>query len=75
MHAYSARLPLVELNHLAPAFGDSTETSLQAGAVSYTHLRAHETVLALVCRLLLEKQQQYSISDLISSMRHITLNM
>ncbi len=31
MHAYSARLPLVELNHLAPAFGDSTETSLQAG--------------------------------------------
>ena len=31
-------------------------------AVSYTHLRAHETVLDLVCRLLLEKknkQQQY----------------
>nr|WP_208431831.1 hypothetical protein [Bartonella schoenbuchensis] len=26
------------------------------GAVSYTHLRAHETVLDLVCRLLLEKQ-------------------
>src|SRR5664280_496072 len=26
-----------------------------AGAVSYTHLRAHETVLDLVCRLLLEK--------------------
>ena len=25
--------------------------------VSYTHLRAHETVLDLVCRLLLEKQQ------------------
>src|SRR5665811_964425 len=25
------------------------------GAVSYTHLRAHETVLDLVCRLLLEK--------------------
>ena len=24
--------------------------------VSYTHLRAHETVLDLVCRLLLEKQ-------------------
>ena len=30
-----------------------------AGAVSYTHLRAHETVLDLVCRLLLEKQQSY----------------
>ena len=26
-------------------------------AVSYTHLRAHETVLDLVCRLLLEKQK------------------
>ena len=26
-----------------------------AQAVSYTHLRAHETVLDLVCRLLLEK--------------------
>ena len=26
--------------------------------VSYTHLRAHETVLDLVCRLLLEKQNQ-----------------
>ena len=24
-------------------------------SVSYTHLRAHETVLDLVCRLLLEK--------------------
>ena len=29
--------------------------------VSYTHLRAHETVLDLVCRLLLEKNQ-YNIS-------------
>ena len=31
--------------------------------VSYTHLRAHETVLDLVCRLLLEKkknQQKHS---------------
>ena len=25
--------------------------------VSYTHLRAHETVLDLVCRLLLEKKK------------------
>ena len=30
---------------------------LGAGAVSYTHLRAHETVLDLVCRLLLEKKK------------------
>ena len=30
----------------------------RAAAVSYTHLRAHETVLDLVCRLLLEKNKQ-----------------
>ena len=29
---------------------------LAANPVSYTHLRAHETVLDLVCRLLLEKK-------------------
>ena len=29
---------------------------LQTSAVSYTHLRAHETVLDLVCSLLLEKK-------------------
>ena len=28
-------------------------------SVSYTHLRAHETVLDLVCRLLLEKKNTY----------------
>ena len=28
------------------------------GPVSYTHLRAHETVLDLVCRLLLAKKKQ-----------------
>ena len=27
--------------------------------VSYTHLRAHETVLDLVCRLLLEKKKNH----------------
>ena len=27
--------------------------------VSYTHLRAHETVLDLVCRLLLEKKNKH----------------
>ena len=31
------------------------------GPVSYTHLRAHETVLDLVCRLLLEKKTNPSI--------------
>ena len=31
---------------------------IDKGAVSYTHLRAHETVLDLVCRLLLEKKNK-----------------
>ena len=30
--------------------------------VSYTHLRAHETVLDLVCRLLLEKKKNTCIT-------------
>ena len=33
-------------------------------AVSYTHLRAHETVLDLVCRLLLEKKKNSIVGDL-----------
>ena len=37
--------------------------------VSYTHLRAHETVLDLVCRLLLEKKKTIS-SLLIRVRRH-----
>ena len=32
--------------------------------VSYTHLRAHETVLDLVCRLLLEKKNIYVLFTL-----------
>ena len=36
--------------------------------VSYTHLRAHETVLDLVCRLLLEKKK-YQITP---SVLHMT---
>ena len=31
-------------------------------SVSYTHLRAHETVLDLVCRLLLEKKKEHKHS-------------
>src|SRR5665811_1631876 len=34
----------------------STQGPIVTNAVSYTHLRAHETVLDLVCRLLLEKK-------------------
>jgi len=37
--------------------GDSFKADVIVAAVSYTHLRAHETVLDLVCRLLLEKKK------------------
>ena len=33
-------------------------------SVSYTHLRAHETVLDLVCRLLLEKKKKKEIDTI-----------
>ena len=41
-----------------------TESDSEDGwyAVSYTHLRAHETVLDLVCRLLLEKKKKYQLA-------------
>ena len=32
------------------------DKAIEIFPVSYTHLRAHETVLDLVCRLLLEKK-------------------
>ena len=35
----------------------ASKTNDAAGAVSYTHLRAHETLRHLVCRLLLEKKK------------------
>ena len=40
----------------AHAYGSVNLTSVES-PVSYTHLRAHETVLDLVCRLLLEKKK------------------
>eukprot|EP00657_Telonema_sp_P-1_P001388 TRINITY_DN133_c0_g1_i1.p1 TRINITY_DN133_c0_g1~~TRINITY_DN133_c0_g1_i1.p1 ORF type:complete len:106 (-),score=23.03 TRINITY_DN133_c0_g1_i1:53-370(-) len=37
---------------------DESHAGLPRTPVSYTHLRAHETVLDLVCRLLLEKKKK-----------------
>ena len=45
--------------HLTLVAGQRTQVP-----VSYTHLRAHETVLDLVCRLLLEKKHQLTSEDL-----------
>ena len=53
----------IKVKHQIPASLQSCHTTLIGGyvieghvPVSYTHLRAHETVLDLVCRLLLEKK-------------------
>eukprot|EP00657_Telonema_sp_P-1_P011608 TRINITY_DN6910_c0_g1_i1.p1 TRINITY_DN6910_c0_g1~~TRINITY_DN6910_c0_g1_i1.p1 ORF type:complete len:112 (-),score=50.01 TRINITY_DN6910_c0_g1_i1:14-349(-) len=45
-------------NHWKDINGDSTTKMSNYLTVSYTHLRAHETVLDLVCRLLLEKKNK-----------------
>ena len=42
-----------------PPYSGTGTFTVSAGTVSYTHLRAHETVLELVCRLLLEKKKNY----------------
>ena len=54
-----------------------------ADAVSYTHLRAHETVLDLVCRLLLEQKNNSRLSisftqnyyDHLTCFRHIHITL
>ena len=43
------------VDHKHGCFDDAP---VEVEAVSYTHLRAHETVLDLVCRLLLENKKK-----------------
>ena len=43
------------LTQIMEYFNNRSKNSLTSIAVSYTHLRAHETDSYLVCRLLLEK--------------------
>ena len=66
------RLQLIRLDLDAGAIGRLEELRVGGGdavpaqrvqAVSYTHLRAHETVLDLVCRLLLEKKKKYKTTQ------------
>ena len=49
-------LALLMERHTADMHADTPPESIHT--VSYTHLRAHETVLDLVCRLLLEKKKK-----------------
>ena len=53
-----------ELHQLACdlRFGGKVHRGVGVVPVSYTHLRAHETVLDLVCRLLLEKKNDRKIT-------------
>ena len=44
---------------------DDTKVCCVIKAVSYTHLRAHETKANLVCRLLLEKKKNYNWASLL----------
>ena len=50
------RVPLIVVNRWSAYVEGRQAHELEP--VSYTHLRAHETVLDLVCRLLLEKKKQ-----------------
>ena len=48
------------LERRGKGYRKSAELIEKGKAVSYTHLRAHETVLDIVCRLLLEKKNKYT---------------
>ena len=54
---YVAQVAELELNSIEEFVEYGSQRRINIVAVSYTHLRAHETVLDLVCRLLLEKKK------------------
>ena len=54
-------MKVIELKDVKKSYGKNEilhGISLDIEAVSYTHLRAHETDSYLVCRLLLEKKKK-----------------
>ena len=53
--------------HLAKGLEFSNVYIVGLEAVSYTHLRAHETKANLVCRLLLEKKKKQDFNNVIDS--------
>ena len=58
-------------SHLALSQMSLLERNGALWPVSYTHLRAHETVLELVCRLLLEKKHCYYAQHSVSPTSHL----
>ena len=52
-------LTILDVQNMFP--GAQPTIRFAISAVSYTHLRAHETVLDLVCRLLLEKKKIHNM--------------
>mgnify|MGYP003381638404 CR=1 FL=1 len=54
--AHTMSLPTISASEAKKLLDDGA-ILVDVRAVSYTHLRAHETVLDLVCRLLLEKKK------------------
>ena len=67
-HAQSCFLSADFEDGIIPAgWANSIVSIVSSGEpVSYTHLRAHETVLDLVCRLLLEKKKLTSLQQQIT---------
>eukprot|EP00831_Metopus_contortus_P077615 TRINITY_DN7330_c0_g1_i2.p1 TRINITY_DN7330_c0_g1~~TRINITY_DN7330_c0_g1_i2.p1 ORF type:complete len:176 (-),score=44.12 TRINITY_DN7330_c0_g1_i2:69-596(-) len=54
---------LLIATNIATGIKDLIDKKVCPKTVSYTHLRAHETSLHLVCRLLLEKKKKKVIKD------------
>ena len=57
MQVHLATGDVENADHVATTLLNVDWMRVPRDAVSYTHLRAHETVLDLVCRLLLEKKK------------------
>ena len=72
VHDHAEGVHLVAAAEQAPPRGELEEDDAEREAVSYTHLRAHETVLDLVCRLLLEKKKNNNTKTSLCVSHHIT---
>eukprot|EP00657_Telonema_sp_P-1_P009595 TRINITY_DN3830_c0_g1_i2.p1 TRINITY_DN3830_c0_g1~~TRINITY_DN3830_c0_g1_i2.p1 ORF type:complete len:154 (-),score=38.93 TRINITY_DN3830_c0_g1_i2:6-467(-) len=76
-YAEKGSSPLGSMDSLTPAgwarHVASSRSSLST--VSYTHLRAHETVLDLVCRLLLEKKKPTSTTSIFTIILYLQNNI